>query len=172
MRAWFTSRRACRVDPHAGPEREYCMHLRKTHAPQIALFPRTDPGVTMGPCVWCGFDGFKHGRNLHVPIPRWKDPNKRKTVIRSDGLATAGDRLNTWADCTVGLCKMHTVRVNLVRDLRDPPHCAVSVLQRFKSIPTGSQDNEAQFADSRDLNLQTPQRIGKSPHVTCLPGRH
>ena len=65
--------------------------------------------------------------------------------------------------------RMHTVRVNLVRDLRNPPHCADSEHQRFKSIPTGSQDSETQFADSRDLNLQTPQRIGKSPHVTCPP---
>ena len=156
------------LGPRGSTACTYEKHMRhKSHCfPGLIRVSRWEPACGVGSTAL-----YMAGISTY-PFLDGKTRIKRKIVIRSDGLATSEDRLYTWADCTVGPCKMHTVRVNLVRDLRDPPHCAVSVLQRFKSIPTGSQDNETQFADSRDLNLQTPQRIGKSPHVTCLPGRH
>ena len=123
-----------------------------THASRIALFPRTRPGVTTEHTCGCGFNGFIHGRNLPRALETDRKTRMESALIRSGGLASSGTAFIHGQPVRKGNARVQTVRVNLVRDLRNPPHCAVSDLVRDLRNP------------QRDSGLS--QRARKTPKLS------
>lgn len=107
-----------------------------------------------------------------MPIPKWKGP---KDLCKQAFEAVALHHLGTaiiipQQSVRKGRALVHPYACR-VRDLRDPPRCAISIPYRIQARPLGSPDNETWFEVSRDLDLQrhsAHRKISTSGRSTCF----